>query len=547
MTDLMARPVQAQADRNREQTHSGPEGRRSVRESVQDLVRIAVDDAEPLRRFWETDIRPRFDESALNHSVLLADGTRTRYANLDNATTTTPFLRVTREVESELCEYGSIRRGAGRKAKISTARYEETRGTIRRFLNAAETHYVIFTMNTTTAMNQVAHFFAPIEGKVLVSDMEHSASTLSWIFREGWRQTADRVTLDAALSGQTREMNQRILDRGREQLVTCRATKDFTVDLDDVERILRNQKARGGPERIKAVVATGASNVTGYKPPLRELARIAHRYGAMIVVDGCQLLQHERIDMREQELDFVVFSGHKMYAPFGSGVIVGDKRLLDAFWSYQMGGGNFPYLTGQNEVVRFTSTAAHDPGTPNFPGARAIHHAIHELQDIGIDRIASYERGLVRQALAGLESIPGVQLAVPADTMRTFDGTMVAFNIRGLPYHLVAEALDSEYGIGTRAGAHCVFGFTRRAAGITDDEDARIAEEVRSGRTCCIPGSVRASFCLYNNLDDVERLVEAVDRIASEPVEQLMSRYQMNDKTGEWSLRQGLPSPATCS
>ena len=544
MTDLAALTVHTEADKTRQHMSCNGESRHPARESIQEPAGNAMPGVEPLQRFWDSEIRPRFDESAVSFAVVLADGTRTRYSNLDNATTTTPFLRATRELEAELRQYGSIRRGAGRKAKISTARYEEARTTIRRFLNATDDHYVVFTTNTTTAMNQVAHFFAPIQGKILVSDLEHSASTLSWIFREGWRRTTDQVTIEAALSGQTQELNQHVLDRGRTQLITYRATKDFTVDVGDVERILRRQSALGGQERVKALVVTGASNVTGYKPPLRELARVAHQYGAMIVVDACQLLQHERIDMRAQELDFVVFAGHKMYAPFGSGVIVGDKRLLDAFWSYQMGGGNFPYLTGEYDVVRFTTTAAHDAGTPNYAGARSLHHAIHELDDIGIDRIATYEHGLVQQTLAGLEDVPALQLTVPMAMTRAFEGSMITFNIRGLPYHLVAEVLDCEYGIGTRAGAHCVFGFSRRAAGITDAEDARIAQEVRSGKTSGIPGSVRASFCLYNNLEDVQRLVEAIRRIAHEAPERLMSRYRVNERTGEWTHREGPPTPA---
>lgn len=528
MTDLVALTSQAQTDRGRRQTPQGQAGTAGAH----------VESVEPLQDFWENEVRPRFEEAALNHAVLLSDGTRARYCNLDNATTTTPLLRVTRELATELQQYGSIRRGAGRKAKISTARYEEARTTIRRFVNAPDDHYVVFTTNTTTAMNQIAHFFAPVQGKILVSDMEHSAGTLSWIFREGWRQTTDQVTLEAALSGRTQDLNRHILERGREQLITCKAKPDFTCDIPEIERILRSRQALGGQERIKALMVTGASNVTGYRPPLRELARLAHRYGAMIVVDGCQLLQHERVDMQAQELDFIVFAGHKMYAPWGSGAIVGDGRLLNAFWPYQMGGGNFPYLTADHDVVRFMSTAAHEVGTPNYAGARAFHHAIRELNEIGIDRIAHYERSLVRRALTGLADIPGVQLTAPIDTTRAFEGTMVTFNIGGLPYHLVAEVLDWEYGIGTRAGAHCVFGFSRRAAGITEAEDARIAEEVRAGKTANIPGSVRASFCLYNNLEDVRRLVGAVRRVTGEDPERLMSRYERNEKTGEWSARE---------
>jgi cysteine desulfurase / selenocysteine lyase len=503
-----------------------------------------MQNVEQLQGFWNSEIRPRFDESAIGYSVVLADGTRTRYANLDNATTTTPFLKVTRGLEAELWEYGSIRRGAGRKAKVSTARYEQAKTTIHRFLNAGDDHYVVLTANTTSAVNQLAYFFARIKGTIMVSDIEHSSNIVPWIFQEGWRRVGDQVTLEAALSGQTHDLNRRVLDLGRKRVITYRTARDFTLDLADVERILRAQNAGGEEERVKALVVTGASNATGYRPPLRDMARIAHRYGAMIVVDGCQLLQHERVDMCEQNLDFVVFSGHKMYAPFGSGVIVGDRRLLDAFWPYQMGGGNFLYLTGQGEVLMSATGSAHDPGTPNYPGARALHHAINELDDIGIDHIAAYERGLVQQARTQLEDVPGLQLAVPKDAPQVFERSLITFNISGLPHHLVAEVLDWEYGIGTRAGTYCVYEFARRVAGITQAQDERIAQEVRAGTTAGIPGSVRASFCLYNNLEDVERLVEAIRRIAGEDPERLMSRYRMNERTGEWSHREG-PRPCT--
>lgn len=497
---------------------------------------------EQLQRFWNTVVRPRFDESAIDYTVGLADGTHRQYANLDNATTTTPFLKVTRELEAELWEYGSIRRGAGRKAKLSTARYEEAKATIHRFLNAGDDHYVVLTANTTGAVNQLAYFLARVKGTIMVSDMEHSSNIVPWIIEEGRRAITDQVSMEAVLAGQTGDLNRRVLDLGRERVITYRTARDFTLDLADVERILHARDGGGEEDRVKALVVTGASNATGYRPPLREMAQIAHRHGAMIVVDGCQLLQHERIDMLEQDLDFVVFSGHKMYAPFGSGVIVGDRRLLDAFWPYQMGGGNFSYLTGQGEILMSATGSAHDPGTPNYPGARAIHHAINELEDIGIDRIAAYEQGLVRLARTQLEDVPGLQLAVPREVPQVFERSLITFNIRGLPHHLVAEVLDWEYGIGTRAGTYCVYEFARRVSGITLDRDEQIAQEVRSGRTAGIPGSVRASFCLYNNVEDVERLVEAVQRIAGENPEQLMSRYRVNERTGEWSCREG-PRP----
>lgn len=489
-----------------------------------------------LKILWRREIKPRFEQKALNHKVQLLNGALVRYVNLDNAATTTPFLAVTIELQKELDEYGSVHRGAGDKSKISTERYEEARESVHEFVNGkTDRHYSVFTPNTTIGMNQLAYFFANIKGKVMVSDIEHSSSMLPWIFQEGRHQTNKQVSLEDTLNGYTEELNGTILERGKEKVITYGTKSDFTFDLNDIEKVLSRQRNKDKDGRVKVLVVTGASNVTGYKPPIKELAELAHEYSAMIVVDGCQLLQHEQIDMQKQGIDFVVFSGHKMYAPFGSGAIVGDKRILDAFWPYQMGGGNFPYITKDGKVLRYKTDQAHDPGTPNFAGARALHYAIKELQTIGIDKISEYEHALVEYAFDEIEKISEVKLNVGRNSDGNFDRSLITFNIEGMPHNLAAEVLNHEYGIGVRAGSYCVHEFSRRIHGITPERDAEIAEEVRNGKTANIPGSIRASFGMYNTFEDVDRFIFALREIEGRGFEFYKNRYRMDEMTGNWN------------
>jgi len=486
------------------------------------------------KNFWNEKIKPRFHEKALNHQVKLLNGKLVTYANLDNAATTTPFLKVKEEIIKELIEYGSVHRGSGDKSKISTEKYEKTRETVKKFVNAKSNHYAIFTPNTTVGMNQLAYFFAHIKGKILVSDIEHSSSYLPWIFQEGRHEINERVTLTEALECKTEHLNKKIMEKGKNKLITYKTKPDFSFDLEDIEKIFKEHEYIGGEERIKLLVVTGASNVTGYKPPLKELSKIAHKYGAMVIVDACQLLQHEKIDMQEQEVDFVVFSGHKMYAPFGSGAIVGDKKILDAFWPYQMGGGNFPYITKNKEVLRYKNEQAHDPGTPNYAGARALHHAIENLQEIGLNNIAEHEHILTNYTYNELKKIENVELHVPKNKEETFNRSLITFNIKDIPPILVAEILNLEHGIGTRAGSYCVYEFSRKINATTHDEDRKITEEVKNGITANIPGSVRASFGMYNTIEDVNRLVLAIKEITEKGFEHYKQKYNMDEKTGEW-------------
>ncbi|MBT3417028.1 aminotransferase class V-fold PLP-dependent enzyme [Candidatus Woesearchaeota archaeon] len=478
------------------------------------------------------DTKKLFNRKSLNYKVELSNGKKVEYVNLDNAATTTPLLNVEEGVIQELQEYGSVHRGAGIKSQISTKKFEDTRETIKKFVNARKEDYAVFVPNTTVGMNQLAYFFANIKGKIMVSDIEHSSSFLPWIFQEGRHQNSFQVSLNDALKNNTNGLNNKIMNLGRKKVITYKTKEDFTFDLASVEKIFSEQDKKGEDEKIKVLVVTGASNVTGYKPPIKELAKIAHNYGALIVVDACQLLQHEKIDMIKQDVDFVVFSGHKMYAPFGSGAIVGNKNILDAFWPYQMGGGNFPYITSKGEVLRYKNVQAHDPGTPNFVGARSLYYSIKELDKIGVDKISTYEHSLVEKAYSELGKIKEVVLYVKRNKRGVMDTSLITFNIKHFPCLLVAEILNDEYGIGTRAGSYCVYEFSRRILNIKSDKE--IIKAVKEGKTCLIPGSVRASFSLVNKEDDIERLVRAISEIAKKGVKYYLKKYSHNNITGEY-------------
>jgi cysteine desulfurase len=447
-----------------------------------------------------------------------------KYINFDIAATTPPFLEVEKGIINDLSDYGSVHRGAGVKSKISTKKYEESRATIKSFVNARDKDYVVFTSNTTAGMNQLAYIFSNIKGKILLSDIEHSSSSLPWIFYEGRKKTTNQVTLKDALNNNTEKINDKIEEFGKKQVITFKTSSEFKYNLKNIDRIFNEQFNRGEDEKIKLIVITGASNVTGYKPPIKKITTIAHKYGAMVIIDACQLLQHDRVNMMEDKIDFLVFSGHKMYAPFGSGVVVGNKKIFDAFWPYQMGGGNFPYISKKGKVFRYKNEDAHDPGTPNYIGARAIHYAIKQLDSIGLNSIKQKERLLIIKTYKGLSEIEGVHIYNEQSENNIINTSLLTFNLDSFSCYLLAEILNDYYGIATRAGSFCVHEFARRIMKIENDDF--IVKKVKEGNTSYIPGAVRISLGLVNELEDVDFFLTAITKIKKNGVEFYLNQYK---------------------
>lgn len=468
----------------------------------QQSVQLLLEDN--LNDFWNQEIRPLFTDESLSFQVKTLKGNYVKYINLDNGATTTPFASLKQYVNDMLDAYGSVHRGSGQKSIITTQEYDASRDIIRNFVGASSQNYVIFAKNTTEAINGAATLWAKRPGKILVSDIEHSSNLLPWVTRD--------------------------------EVVQYRTQPDGSVNITEIENIFQAHQHRPQAEQIKLLTITGASTITGYRPPIYEIAALAHKYGAKMFADVCQLIQHERVDMRADDdpchLDFVAFSGHKMYAPYGTGVLLGPKEFFDGSYPYQIGGGNLPYITRNLEIKRFYTERAHDPGTPNAMGAIAIAKAIRIIEELGRDRIAEYEHSLVEFTFTRLQSIPDVKVHILGDNL----AHVIPFDINGFDGRLVAEILAQEYGIGVRAGAFCTYEYIRKLKNISDEQDCKIAQEVESGITRNIPSIIRASFAVYNTLEDCDRFLDAISEIAKNGLDYYLPYYKQDEITGVWTV-----------
>ncbi|NQV91859.1 aminotransferase class V-fold PLP-dependent enzyme [Candidatus Woesearchaeota archaeon] len=461
-----------------------------------------------MKTFWTKQVKPRFTHNCLNFKVTLLNGKKVRYVNFDNAATTSPFKKVKENVDKFLDVYGSVHRGSGQKSEISTNEYENARDFIAKSVGADKDYYVILTKNTTEAINQAAELFHFMKGKVLVSDIEHSSNLLPWL-----------------------KYNKTIIYRTNEK---------NKIDYDKLIHIFEKHKGEKEENKIKLLTVVGASNVTGYKPDLDKLAKMAHKYGAYILVDACQLLQHENINMRpikdKSHLDFIAFSGHKMYAPYGGGCLIGPKKFFDKAPPYQIGGGNLAYITSDFSVKKFDTVQTHDPGTPNAVGIISMADAMKELNAIGLEKISTYEHALVNYTFSELRKLK--EITIYSD--QSNNPSMILFDINGFDYRLTAEILAKEFGIGTRAGSFCVYQLLRKLKDISLKEEEKISVEIEQGSTVCMPGIVRASFAIYNKVEDVDRLIEALKEIIKKGINHYIPKYTRDKINGAYILKSKL-------
>ncbi len=440
-----------------------------------------------------------FSDKIQNYKIDTSDLGSVKYVNLDNAATVPPFKCVQDKVDDYITSYGSVHRGAGLKSQISTDIYEKSRDTIKKFTNAPSNSYVLFTGNTTGAMNALSHYFSYIRGKIAVSSIEHSSSWLPWIKAEGFKKLGEKQVDISKMN----EISEQIQKFGREQVIQYSVNDEFEFDLADIEKKLKDND-------IKAFVLTASSNATGYCPDIKAIGQLVHKYGAYFVVDGCQFIQHHAIDMQEMGIDFLAASGHKFYAPYGGGFLIGPKDFFDKFISYEIGGGNLPYITKEGEFLRYKNQLAHDPGTPNAVGAVAMASAIEQLEDIGIENVEKYETNLVKKVFDKLKNNPNIEIYVSQKHL----STVLPFNIKGKEPHKVAKELNDRFGIGVRAGSFCVYNVVRHLLKI--DDESKIIENVKKEKENAVPGFVRASFSLCNDNEDAKRFVDAIEIIANE-------------------------------
>lgn len=406
-------------------------------------------------------------------------GGTSRYVNLDNAATTPPLQRVWNKLAEVMPWYGSIHRGAGFKSILSTRLFEKSLEQIFDFSDGhPERDVLVFGTNTTFCANHLARRLnLNRDSLVITSEVEHTSNVLPW--------------------------------RKHATVTECRTSMDGVVDVDHLESILKKRGAR-------LVAVTAASNVTGAIVDVHSVARVAHKYGAQVFVDAAQLVAHRKLDRRPfgeaDHLDFVAYSGHKMYAPFGAGVLIGDRTYFSSGWPDVAGGGTIRLIDG-DEIIWADLPGREQGGTPNFAGVVALAEAAATLTEIGFDRIADHEQALTKHVKDIFSSLPHVTAYRDFDMEGNDSVAVFPFSVRDHHHSLVGAFLGIERAIGVRAGHLCQHEMIRRFLDVSEEERAKVRREIQSGDSRNMYGIVRASCGLGTTTSDLDVLADSLSAL----------------------------------
>ncbi|MDY7223997.1 cysteine desulfurase [Halalkalibacterium halodurans] len=373
---------------------------------------------------------------------------------LDSAATSQKPIAVIEALDDYYRRYNSnVHRGVHTLGTLATDGYEGAREKVRRFIHASSTEEIIFTRGTTTAINLVAASYGRAnlgEGdEIVITPMEHHSNIIPW-------QQVAKAT------GAT--------------LTYLPLQKDGTIKIEDVEKTIS--------EKTKIVAIMHVSNVLGTINPVKEIAEIAHRHGAIMLVDGAQSAPHMKIDVQELGCDFFAFSGHKMAGPTGIGVLYGKKALLEKMEPVEFGGEMIDFV-GLYDSTWKELPWKFEGGTPIIAGAIGLGAAIDFLEDIGLDEIEKHEHELAQYALDRLSELEGMTVYGPQKR-----AGLVTFNIEDVHPHDVATVLDAD-GIAVRAGHHC-------------------AQPLM--KWLDVTATARASFYLYNTKEDIDALAKGLEK-----------------------------------
>ena len=349
----------------------------------------------------------------------------------------------------------NVHRGVHTLSQLATDRQEDTREKVRQYINAASTEEIIFTRGTTEAINLVAASFGgnfTHGDEIIITAMEHHANIVPW---------------------QLLQRNKRIRLR--------------IVPINERGEVKKEDYKDLFSENTRFVAISHVSNVLGTVNPVKEMIEIAHKHGVPVLVDGAQAVSYLKIDVQELNADFYAFSAHKMYGPTGVGVLYGKKKLLEAMPPYQ-GGGEMIGTVSFEKTTFAKLPYKFEAGTPDFVGIAAFGTAIDYINRIGIENIAEHEDRLMKAATEGLLKIPGIKIYGISDNK----SAVISFLVNDINSYDMGTILD-KLGIAVRTGHHC-------------------AEPLM--RTLGIEGTVRASFGVYNTIEEVEQFVAAVERVA---------------------------------
>jgi cysteine desulfurase/selenocysteine lyase len=375
----------------------------------------------------------------------------------DSAATSQKPKRVIEAMSAYYSQYNAnIHRGIHRLAEEATQVFEQARQQVADFIGAPSVRQVIFTRNTTEAINLVAHSWGRTKleagARVLLTEMEHHSNLIPW-----------------QMLAEDRDL----------QLDFVSITEEGTLDMETYSRLLDLKPS--------LVAFTHMSNVLGTINPAREMVDLAHQAGAIVLIDAAQSIPHFAVDVTDIGADFVAFSAHKMCGPTGIGVLYGREELLNEMPPF-MGGGDMIKRVKLHEFTPNELPYKFEAGTPAIAEAIGFGEAIEFLNDLGMDAIHAHEQLLVRHAMERLAEVPGVKLLGPPIEQR---GGVVTFTFDDIHPHDVAQILDNQ-GVAVRAGHHCAMPL----------------------HACLgIPASTRASFYMYNTLDEIDSLVEGLYKV----------------------------------
>jgi cysteine desulfurase/selenocysteine lyase len=398
------------------------------------------------------------DEIRSDFPVLATKVYGKKLVYFDNAATTQKPGKVISLInEAYSSYYSNIHRGVHRLSDISSEKYEAARENVRSFINAASKEEIVFTAGTTASINLVAFSFGEkyIESgdEVLVSELEHHANIVPW---------------------------QMMCERKGAHLKVIPVNDDGSLRLEEVDRLLT--------EKTKIVAVTQVSNALGVKVPVKKIIEKAHGKNIPVLVDGAQGIQHGNTDVQDMDCDFYVFSGHKVYGPTGVGVLYGKRKWLDEMPPYQGGGDmvdrvSFELTTYNSLPFKF------EAGTTNFVGAIGLAGALDYLRSLGMDNITRHEEELKRYAREKLEDAGGIRIY--GDTGDKI--SIMSFLIEKVHQYDAGMILD-KMGVAVRTGSHCAQPIMSRFG---------------------IDGTIRASLCFYNTREEIDILIEGIEKVKS--------------------------------
>jgi len=447
----------------------------------------------------------------LDKSVPLLDGSSVQYVNFDNAASTPPLVKVLDTINSFMPWYSSVHRGSGFKSQLSTQAYEAARQAVADFFGASsDQHVVIFGKNATEAINKLAYRMQLAKDDIILASlMEHHSNDLPW--------------------------------RPRAQVKRIKVNELGELDENHYDELLKEYAGR-----LKLVADSGGSNVTGHMPDIHQLAAKAHAAGAQILVDAAQLAPHRQVHIGKlddpEHLDYIAVSAHKMYAPFGTGALIGRRDTFERGEPDLRGGGTIDLVTLE-EVDWAEPPDCDEAGSPNVAGAVAFGASLKELKRIGMDHIARHEAELTAYTLQKLNSIPGIKIYGDSNPDNSANRLgVIPFNLKDMRHGLVAAILGTEWGIGVRSGCFCAHPYVTHILNLDKAQLKAFRDDVRRGDHSTMPGFVRISFGLYNTTEEVDRLIGALKAIAGG---HFKGKYIQDKRTGDYIVEGWMPKVAS--